>query len=103
MSFLKKTTFIYSFKNIFLILYAFVNQSFVFIFLYFSIKNYGLDLLTFPYDFIIYIKNVINKITEFNLKNIFHFFIPFLFYYILINYLKSIILNVVKRRKLVQK
>ena len=103
MSFFKKTTFIYSFKNIFLILYAFVNQSFVFIFLYYSIKNYGLDLLTFPYDFIIYIKNVINNITEFNLKNIFHFFIPFLFYYILINYLKSIILNLVKRRKLAQK
>lgn len=98
-SFFKKSRFILSFKIIFIIIYAIVNQLFVFIFLYFSIKNYGLDLFTFPYDFVIYLENVINNISEFNLKNMFHFFIPFLFYYILINYLKNIIINLVKRKE----
>jgi putative peptide zinc metalloprotease protein len=102
-SIFKKAKFQYSIKNIFLIIYAFINQSFVFIFLYYSIKNYGLDLLTFPYDFIIYIKDIINSKTVFNLKGILHYFIPFLFYYIFINYMKSIILNFVKRRKSVPK
>lgn len=102
-SIFKKAKFQYSIKNIFLIIYAFINQSFVFIFLYYSIKNYGLDLLTFPYDFIIYIKDIIYSKTVFNLKGILHYFIPFLFYYIFINYMKSIILNLVKRRKSVPK
>jgi putative peptide zinc metalloprotease protein len=98
-SFFKKNIFSYSLKNIFLIIYAFINQSFVFIFLYYSINNYGLDLFTFPYDLVIFIKNVIKNITEFNLKNIMRFFIPFLFYFILINYLKSLILIIVNRNK----
>lgn len=102
-SFFKKSRFIMSFKNIFIILYALVNQLFVFIFLYYSIKNYGLDLFTFPYDFVVYIKNVINNISEFNLNNMLHFFIPLLFYYILINYLKIIITDLVKRKNILQK
>lgn len=102
MSFFKKATFIYSFKNIFLILYAFINQSFAFIFLYYSIKNYGFDLLTFPYDFVIYIKNVINSEADLTIKNIFHFIVLILFYYVflkLINFkkIKSIITMIFRK------
>lgn len=91
MSLFKKTTFIYSFKNTFLILYAFINQLFVAFFLFFSIKHYGINLITFPYDFIVYIDNIRRNYLDFNLLSISQFVIPFLFYYILINLLRSYI------------
>lgn len=98
-SLFKKAEFKYSFKNTFLITYAFINQSFIFIFLYFSIKHYGLNLLTFPYDFFKYVKDVINTKAEFNLKNVLNFFIPFLFYYILINFIKAFFIKRMKRKE----
>lgn len=90
-SLFKKTTFIYSLKNIFLILYAFTNQLFVAIFLYFSIKYYGTDLITFPYDLIAYINDVRYNYSDFNLLSVSRFIVPFLFYYILMNLAKSYI------------
>ena len=99
----KKTNFQYSPKNILLVIYSLINQSFIFIFLYYSIKNYGLSLLTFPFDFFIYIKDIICAKTIFNLRAILNYFIPFLFYYILINYSKSLVLNLLKSKKSIPK
>ena len=93
LSIFKKADFKFAFKNLFLVVYAFINQSFVFIFLYYSIKHYGFYLLTFPHDFLLYIKDVINDLSEFNIKNIFNFFIPFLFYYILFNFIKALLIK----------
>lgn len=102
-SIFKKTNFQYSPKNILLVIYSLINQSFIFIFLYYSIKNYGLSLLTFPFDFFIYIKDIICAKTIFNLRAILNYFIPFLFYYILINYSKSLVLNLLKSKKSIPK
>lgn len=99
MSFFKKAEFTYSIKNVFLIIYASINQSFVFIFLYYSIKYYGISLLIFPYDFVVYIKDIIHLKAELNLKGVLNFFIPLLFYYVSINYLRILILRKKRLKK----
>lgn len=96
--FFKKTDFSFTLKNIFVVLYAIVNQSFVFVFLYCSISHYGLSLITFPYDFVIFIKDVIYSKTELSLNSLFDFFIPFLFYYLAFNLVRNLI-----RRRLEKK
>lgn len=93
LSLFNKTDFSFSIINSFLILYAFVNQLLIFVFLYFSIKHYGLSLITFPYDLINLIKNVISSNTELSLYDLLEFFIPFLFYYLTVSLVRNLILK----------
>ena len=96
--FFKKAKFQFTIKNMFLVLYAFVNQSFVFVFLYYSISHYGLSLITFPYDLVLFIKDVLNSKAELSLNSLLDFFIPFLFYYLTFNLVRSLILRKLKKR-----
>lgn len=96
--FFKKANFSFTLKNIFLVLYAFVNQSFVFVFLYYSISHYGLSLIIFPYDLVFFIKDVLNSKAELSLNSLLDFFIPFLFYYITFNLVRSLIQRRLKKK-----
>lgn len=97
--FFKKADFSFTLKNIFIVLYAFVNQSFVFVFLYYSISHYGLRLITFPYDLVLFIKDVLHSKAELSLNSLFDFFIPFLFYYLSFNLLRSLILRKLRKKR----
>lgn len=97
--FFKKANFSFTFKNIFLVLYALVNQSFAFVFLYYSISHYGLSLITFPYDLVLFIKDVLHSKVELSLNSLFDFFIPFLFYYLTLNLIRSLILRKLRKKR----
>lgn len=96
--FFKKANFSFTLKNVFLVLYAFVNQSFVFVFLYYSISHYGLSLITFPYDLVLFIKDVLNSKAELSLNSLLDFFIPFLFYYLTFNLARILILRKLRKK-----
>lgn len=91
--FFKKASFSFTFKNVFILSYAIVNQSFIIVFLYYSITQYGIDLITFPYDFIMFIKDVLTAKIEMSLSSLLNFLIPFIFYYLIFNLVKSLILK----------
>lgn len=96
-SIFKKSKINYSLKNIFLVIYALLNQSFIFIFLFYSINHYGMDLLKFPYNLYKYIRDIFVSDIDFNITSLLPFFIPFLFYYISIKFLKDLAIRLLKR------
>ncbi len=100
LSFFKKSKFEYNLKNIFLIIYAFLNQSFIFVFFYYSIINYGSNLLSFPYDFIKYVITTMNNHLEINVEDLIRFIIPFIFYFVLIKFIKGLVRRFYKKVKI---
>tara|TARA_R110000868_G_scaffold410581_1_gene699151 strand:- start:2001 stop:3242 length:1242 start_codon:yes stop_codon:yes gene_type:complete len=81
-SVLKKNKFIFTIKDLFLIIYAFISIVFIFIFLGFILIKDPNSLLSFPLDFYLYLKAIFKNEKSFLLFDLTQFILPFLFYFI---------------------
>jgi putative peptide zinc metalloprotease protein len=82
-------------KDLFLIIYAFISNSFFIIFLFYLFIMYPNSLITFPIDVYYYINQVINREIVFTITGIYHFVIPVMFYTLIIR----LLLNYIKKKK----
>lgn len=83
-------------KDIFLALYGLISN-FIIVFILFSIiLNDPYGLLFFPKNLFNYIENLLNGTLYFTLSDIYKFILPFIFYYILIKFLFSLIMKYFK-------
>ena len=95
----KKNKMIFTVKDIFLIIYAFISVVFIFLFLTFIIIKDPNSLLTFPLNLYSYINEVITNNRSFFLSDMSQFILPFLFYFIVLKTLFSFLMSKKKVRK----
>lgn len=74
-------------KELFLIFYAIISNSFIFIFLFYLFVKNPNSLISFPVDIYDYINQIINKKILFSMNSMSHLFIPIFFYMLLIRFL----------------
>ncbi|MEX6627615.1 zinc metalloprotease [Tenacibaculum salmonis] len=91
--FKKNLLFSTSIKNIFLILYASINYMILLLFLGFYIFSNPESVVYFPYNFYIFVESIICGSKPFSISSITQFILPLLFYYLLFNLLKNLILR----------
>jgi len=83
----KNNSFVYTAKNVFLIIYAFISVIFIFVFLGIIFLKDPNMLIKFPIEFYIYIKKLITTENPFIVSELKQFIIPFLFYFIIVKLL----------------
>jgi len=86
-----KSEFYFSFKNIFLIIYASVSFIFILIFLGYIILKDPNSILSFPIDLYAFFKEIVTSETTLSLSSISKFILPFLFYFIVIKFIFGLI------------
>lgn len=86
-------------RDVFLIIYALISNTFIFIFLFYIFIMNPNALITFPIDIYEYIVSIMYKKNEFSLSGISHLLIPVAFYILLIRFS----INFIKKHRLVKK
>jgi putative peptide zinc metalloprotease protein len=86
-------------RDIFLIIYAFISNAFIFVFLFYLLILNPNSLVTFPIDVYNYIDQILNNKTEISTSGISHFLIPATFYFLLIRFLINFIKKNVSNKK----
>lgn len=91
--FKKSIDFSISIKNIFLVIYASINYIILLLFLGFYIFSNPESVVYFPYNFFVFIESIIYGTKAFSISAITQFILPLLFYYLLFNLVKNLILR----------
>ena len=92
-----RNKFVFNLKNIFLVIYAFISISFIFIFLGFIIINDPNSILSFPIDVFLYSKDIVNREIPFVLFELSKFILPAMFYFIALKFIISYFSNKIKK------
>jgi putative peptide zinc metalloprotease protein len=85
-SLLKKRKLLFTKKDFFLMIYAFISVVFIFVFLAFILIKDPNSLLSFPLDIYSYIEGVFKNKKPFLLSDLTEFILPLLFYFIVIKF-----------------
>lgn len=82
-------------KELFLIIYAFISNSIIFIFLFYLFIKSPNSLITFPVDIYSFVNQLIKEGVSFSLTDISKLLVPVIFYILVIR----LLLNYLKKRK----
>lgn len=97
-SILGKSEFIWSKKNLFLVIYASISILIITVFISYVLIRDPLSILNFPIDIYLYIKDIISGQLSFKIESLFQLILPVLFYYVLIRFLIRMIKKIKSSR-----